>query len=98
MPPPQVAPGQIAVTVASGIGDYRAGDVIWCTMLAPEGFATALNRDVLVPLASGGFTFGRLIDADDNGLRVLPHGSSQKQITVSAPDWLASAEMLVRKL
>jgi len=86
------------LAVEAPCGEYRPGDQVWLRDCPLDEASRVLNRDVLVPLASGGFAFGRLIDADDNGLRVLPHGSSQKQITVSAPDWLASAEMLVRKL
>ena len=47
--PPRNAPGQMAMTVAASLGDYRAGDEIWCDRLAPDQFALALNRDVLVP-------------------------------------------------
>src|SRR5580765_5071293 len=45
--PPQAAPGLVAVTVESGIGDYRSGDEIWLGRLAPDEFASALNRDIL---------------------------------------------------
>ena len=31
----------VAVTVSGGIGDYRAGDEIWCRKLAPEAFGHA---------------------------------------------------------
>ena len=97
VPPPQVAPGQIAVTVASGIGDYRAGDVIWCTMLAPEGFATALNRDVLVPQPAGRFAFGRLTGCDGS-VTVLPPGTGTKPLAIADPGWIAVAMRLVREL
>ncbi|MEA3067561.1 MAG: hypothetical protein QOK41_968, partial [Sphingomonadales bacterium] len=33
--PPHVGDGQIAVLVGAGIGDYRAGDELWCDMLQP---------------------------------------------------------------
>ena len=97
VPPPQVAPGQIAVTVAGGIGDYRAGDVIWCTMLAPEGFATALNRDVLVPQPAGRFAFGRLIGCDGS-VTLLPPGPGTQVQTIENPAWMAVAMRLVRDL
>ena len=97
VPPPQVAPGQIAVTVAGGIGDYRAGDVIWCAMLAPENFATALNRDVLVPQPAGRFAFGRLIGCD-GGVTLLPPGTGTQVQTIENPAWLAVAMRLVRDL
>src|SRR3954470_16098771 len=47
--PPRVMEGQVAVTVAASIGDYRAGDEIWCDPLTPDDYAQALNRDVLLP-------------------------------------------------
>src|SRR5215210_5455808 len=43
--PPRANAGQVAVTVSASIGEYRAGDEIWCDMLPPEEFARALNRD-----------------------------------------------------
>src|SRR3954453_993169 len=46
---PQPAPELVAITVEASVGDYRAGDEIWCERLTPGRFATALNRDVLVP-------------------------------------------------
>ena len=97
VPPPQVAPGPIAVTVAGGIGDYRAGDVIWCAMLAPENFATALNRDVLVPRPAGRFAFGRLIGCDDS-VTVLPPGTGTQPQMAEHPAWIAVAMRLVRDL
>src|SRR6478735_6493452 len=36
--PPKAAPELVAITVAAGIGDYRAGDEIWCERLAPDAF------------------------------------------------------------
>ncbi|MEO5867674.1 MAG: helix-turn-helix transcriptional regulator, partial [Sphingomonas sp.] len=42
--PPRPAPGLVAITVVAGIGDYRAGDEIWCDRLAPDAFGNALNR------------------------------------------------------
>ena len=97
VPPPQVAAGQIAVTVAGGIGDYRAGDVIWCTMLAPEGFATALNRDVLVPQPVGRFAFGRLIGCEGS-VTVSPPGIGTQSLAIAGPAWIAVAMRLIREL
>ncbi len=34
--PPKSGPGQVAVTVSSSLGDYRAGDEIWCERIAPK--------------------------------------------------------------
>jgi transcriptional regulator with XRE-family HTH domain len=42
VPPPQVAPGQIAVTVAGGIGDNRAGRFAFGRLMAHEGGVTIL--------------------------------------------------------
>jgi transcriptional regulator with XRE-family HTH domain len=97
VPPPQVAPGQIAVTVAGGIADYRAGDVIWCAVLAPDDFASALNRDVLVPQPAGRFAFGRLM-AHEGGVTILPLGAGTQSLTIEAPAWIALAVRLVRDL
>ncbi len=95
--PPQVAPGQIAITVANGIGDYRTGDVIWAATLAPENFATALNRDVLVPQPAGRFAFGRLTGCN-GGVTVLPPGTGTQSLTIADPVWIAVAMRLVREL
>ncbi len=96
-PPPQAAPGQIAVTVAGGIGDYRTGDVIWCTMLTPERFATALNRDVLVPQPAGRFAFGRLTGCEGS-VTLLPPGAGMPSQTIQNPAWIAIALRLIRDL
>ena len=56
--PPRVLDTQVAVAVASSIGNYRAGDEIWCDVLPPEEFGRALNRDVLIPrTASSALSF-----------------------------------------
>lgn len=96
--PPQTAPGLVAVTVGSGIGDYRAGDEIWLNRLAPESFAGALNRDVLVPRPAGRFLFGRLIGREDGKLHILPLGAGQRQTVVADPPWAAVAVKLIRAL
>ena len=96
--PPHLAPGMVAVPVESGIGDYRAGDKIWCERLAPEQFIGALNRDVLVPRPAGRFLFGRLIGREIGKLLVLPLGAGARQQVVSDPPWLAVAVRLVRDL
>jgi transcriptional regulator with XRE-family HTH domain len=96
--PPQAAPGLVAVTVASSSGDYRSGDEIWLTRLAPEAFAGALNRDILVPRPAGRFLFGRLIGREDGKLHILPHGAGQRQTVVTDPPWAAVAVKLIRSL
>ena len=96
--PPRIDAGQVAVTVAASIGDYRAGDEIWCETLAPEDYGRALNRDVLVPRPAGRFLFGRLINRDDERLQVLPLEAGGRQQVVANPPWLAVAAKLVRSL
>lgn len=96
--PPQPSPELVAVSVEAGIGDYRAGDAIWCERIAPEGFARALNRDVLVPRPAGRFVFGRLIGREGKRLQVLPLGAGAKQQVFDDPAWLAVATQLVRGL
>lgn len=96
--PPRGEPGLVAVTVSGGIGDYRAGDEIWCASLAPEEFARALNRDVLVPRPTGRFVFGRLIGRDEGKLHLLPLGAGARQQVIADPPWIARAIRLVRPL
>ncbi len=96
--PPSAAPDHVAVAVQAGIGDYRAGDEIWCARLAPDRFASALNRDVLVPRPAGRFVFGRLIGREDGKLHLLPLGPGARQQVVAEPAWIATAVTLVRSL
>lgn len=103
--PPRPRPGEVAVTVSASIGDYRAGDEIWCETLQPEEFGRALNRDVLLPRPAGRFLFGRLIgrEAPDEGeasgkLHLLPLGAGMRQQVVTNAPWLAMAVRLVRSL
>jgi transcriptional regulator with XRE-family HTH domain len=96
--PPAPAPGLVAVTVTAAVGDYRAGDEIWCERLAPDAFGRALNRDVLVPRAAGRFVFGRLLDRDGARLHLLPLGPGARQQVVADAPWLARAVRLVRGL
>jgi len=96
--PPRIDAGQVAVIVAASVGDYRAGDEIWCETLAPEDYGRALNRDVLVPRPAGRFLFGRLINRDDERLQILPLEAGGRQQVVANPPWLAVAARLVRSL
>lgn len=90
--------GAIAVLVDAGIGDYRAGDQIWCQRTAPEDFANALNRDVLVPRPAGRYVFGRLIGRQGARIQLLPLGAGAKQQIFDDPVWLGVATRLVRAL
>ena len=102
--PPRPAPGQIALLVEAGIGDYRAGDELWLDRLAPDNFTRAMNRDVLVPRPAGRFLFGRLIGRDaptkkDGGkIQLLPLGAGARQTVLADPPWIAVAVRLVRGL
>lgn len=96
--PPAATPGLVAVQVAGAVGDYRAGDEIWCERIAPEGFGAAMNRDILLPRPAGRFLFGRLIGREDAKLHILPPGPAQRQLVVANPPWGAVAVRLVRKL
>ena len=95
---PRPKGSQIAITVSAGNGDYRAGDEIWCDTVEADRFASALNRDVLVPRPAGRFLFGRLIDRDSDRLQILPPGAGGRQQIVANPPWIAVATKLVRGL
>lgn len=96
-PPPLPSAGMIAVEVTGSIGDYRAGDTLWCQRLAPDAFAHALHRDVLAPGRAGAFVFGRLLAVEGDTVSILPPtpGARPTQLT---PAWLARAERLIRGL
>ncbi len=95
---PRADEGMIAIKVQGGLGDYRAGDEIWCRALAPDDYGLALNRDVLVPRPAGRFLFGRLINRDADKLQVLPLEAGGRQQIVANPPWLGVAVRLVRGL
>jgi hypothetical protein len=103
--PPRPKASDIAVTISASVGDYRAGDEVWCETLQPEEFGRALNRDVLVPRPVGRFLFGRLIgrEAPEAGeasgkLHLLPLGAGMRQQVVTNAPWIAMAVKLVRTL
>lgn len=96
--PPAPAPGMIVVQVENAIGEYRAGDTIWCQRVSPDKFATLLNRDVLLPRPAGRFVFGRLINRDGTLLQILPFGAGAKQQVITDPAWAAYAVRLIRAL
>ena len=96
--PPQPAPGVVAVLVESSVGEYRSGDEIWCERIEPSAFATALNRDLLVPRPAGRYLFGRLIGRETGKLHLLPPGPGARQQVVADPPWAAVVTRLVRPL
>ncbi len=95
---PQPGTGTVAIMVSSGVGDYSSGDEIWCRRLQPDTYASALNRDLLVPRPAGRFLFGRLIGREDGKLQLLPLGSGGRQIVITDPPWVAVAVTLIRNL
>jgi transcriptional regulator with XRE-family HTH domain len=97
-PPPAPADAMIGVQVSASIGDYRSGDEIWCRRISPDEFASALNRDMLLPRHAGRFVFGRLIGREGDRLHILPLGSGSRQQVISDPPWGAVAVQLVRQL
>ena len=91
----------VAVRVTSSIGDYRAGDEIWCRRIAGDeasDWTAALNRDLLVPRPAGRFVFARLLNVDGEKLHLLPLGVGQRQQVVANPPWAAVAVRLIRTL
>lgn len=95
---PTATPALVGVRVAGSIGDYRNGDELWCERLAPDAFAFALNRDVLLPRPAGRFIFGRLIGREGDKLHILPLGAGARQQVITDPPWAAVAVKLIRGL
>lgn len=91
------APWLVLVVEASN-GEYRAGDQVWMQQHEPKEVAKLMNRDVLAPRSGGGFAFGRLIDEAKGSVTLLPPAAGQRPIAIEDAEWLAVAEMLVRKL
>ena len=87
----------LAIRVTSSIGDYRAGDEIWCRRIE-ENWNAALNRDILVPRPAGRFLFARLLNVDGDKLHLLPLGTGQRQQVVTNAPWAAIATRLIRSL
>jgi len=96
--PPAPGPDLVAMNVRASIGDYRSGDELWLQRLAPEAYAGALNRDLLLPRPGGRFLFGRLIGREGDRLHLLPLGPGQRQTVLTDPAWAAVAVKLIRSL
>ena len=88
----------MCLAIETSQGEYRTGDQLWMRRFDPADAAQMINRDVLAPRSGGRFAFGRLIDRQGPLVGLLPPGLGQRQIVVDGPQWLAVAEMLVRKL
>src|SRR3546814_11205036 len=72
--------------------DVCSSDLIWCRRIEGD-WASALNRDILVPRPAGRFFFARLLGVDGEKLHLLPLGAGQRQQVVSNPPWAAVAEL-----
>jgi transcriptional regulator with XRE-family HTH domain len=100
--PPAPSPAMVGLKVEVTQGDYRAGDQLWLERLDPADYATALNRDVLVPRSAGRFAFGRLAATapDKAGARVqlLPLTPGARQQVIPDAPWIAVARVVVREL
>ena len=96
--PPTVEADMVGIRIEASLGDYRAGDEIWCSRIGPEHFGAALNRDVLVPRPGGRFLFGRLIDREGGRMQILPLTPGARQQIVSDPAWMAIATRQTRAL
>jgi len=100
--PPAPFPTLVGLKIEVAQGDYRAGDAVWLERLAPEDFAQALNRDVLVPRPAGRFAFGRLAatapDSEGAKVNLLPLIPGARQLVIPAVPWIAVARTLIRAL
>ncbi len=88
----------MVLAIETSRGEYRAGDQLWLRRIEPEVAQRAINRDVLAPRKGGRFAFGRLIDRQGDRVGLLPPGAGERQIVIDSPQWLAVAEMVVRRL
>jgi transcriptional regulator with XRE-family HTH domain len=95
--PPVARPGWMALEVAVGVGDYRAGDVLWLEQLPPDQFASARNRDVLAPRPVGRFVFGRLVDTAEDRLALLPPEVGARQVVLADTPWIGVVRTLIRR-
>lgn len=98
MAPPLPAPDMVGVRLITSLGEYRAGDELWCEKIAPDSYGSALNRDMLVPRPGGRFLFGRLIGREGDKLQILPLEAGSRQQVVNDPPWAAVVSRLVRRL
>ncbi len=95
---PTAPEGAIGIRITGSLGDYRAGDQLWCAPLTPDRFGEALNCDVLAPCPGGRFLFGRLIRQDGNDLHLLPPGTGSPPQMTHDPAWIAIPRTLVRAM
>lgn len=96
--PPVPLGSFVGMTVEVAQGDYRNGDSVWLEKLAPKDFASALNRDVLVPRPASRFAFGRLVGSDAKKLQLLPLAPGARQLVIGDAAWIGVVRTLVREL
>mgnify|MGYP006355707335 FL=1 len=96
--PPMPEGSFVGVLVEAAVGDYRTGDSLWLERLGPEDFASAVNRDVLVPRAAGRFAFGRLAGTDGSMLQILPLTPGARQLVIADAPWIGVVRTLIRAL
>lgn len=87
-----------AIRFDHGIGDYRAGDLLFCRRVAPDDFAEVLNRDALVVRTGERMAFGRVIVRDGERLLLLPLQPGARQQVVAGPEWAALPVRLLREM
>jgi transcriptional regulator with XRE-family HTH domain len=97
--PPSASGDQLGLVVQVAQGDYRAKDQIWLEKLEDDAMDKALNRDCLIPLRSGEFAFGRLLDVSKTQLTLLVWDTrGGKSASFPRPVWLGMASTLIRSL
>ncbi len=100
--PPTPTGAMVGIKVEVAQGNYRAGDQLWLERLAPDAFAQAINRDVLIPRPAGRFAFGRLAatapDKDGVRVQILPLTPGARQQVIPDVPWIAVARLVVREL
>ncbi len=95
---PAIDGDMVGLRIMASVGDYRAGDEVWCKRIAPAEFASALNRDVLFPRPGGRFLFGRLIGREGERVQILLLAPNSRQQILNDPAWAAVATRLIRAL
>lgn len=85
----------LVLNVEEPLGDYRTGDRIW---LKRGNQGPFLNRDVLVSTRDGSLCFGRVFSHNHDQIGLLPLLQKQPPRFITAPEWVAVAEMLIRNL
>jgi transcriptional regulator with XRE-family HTH domain len=96
--PPMPDGDMVGMLVEMAQGEYRGGDSVWLAKLEPKAFASALNRDILVPRPAGRFAFGRLVGVDGKKLQLLPLEPGARQLVIADAAWIGVVRALMRAL